>query len=555
MLYQPKTRILQFAIMLFAWIVYAGIGVYGFAQREATNPQQSGGAGQISVEGTFSPSFQIEPLSHRLTGRTGDALPFTFDLNAEFDGEIEVMPMGLRQELSGQILHDLNAKAADDVTLLTPSKLQLSANKAAKIEGVVRLPKSDAKHHSVGILVRDLGRDPGLATKRAADGSIATQAAVKFMTQYVLRLDLDVESARGEGGQQLRLEPPKLISQDGRPKLQFVLFNPTDSTFEFEARARIRSSPSDRSNKPMRLTLPIRSEIEDDSRYTCRILPQAKVRLEEFLPEAIASGSYEVDVEIIVGERAIVKKEFPLQVDAREYPAQEVLIAQVGEDLQVSPAQIELSQIRGGNRRVTVLLKNNGTNNKTVKLIPKSASGLELGEISTQPSEVHLAPGASRKISLTLKGQPQSTESVRFGVLQIESSTGKSADVDAKKLPLAMILKKLPSADIEIAPLVWDGSGDRVGFRTKISHSSVGHMPIEARLSIFSESGQRIVVLGGFGKWAMPNTSFPIFFPIENLLSPGEYTLRCEVKSLDGPPKTYDQKITVTDLDNAKNAK
>ncbi len=53
----------------------------------------------------------------------------------------------------------------------------------------------------------------------------------------------------------------------------------------------------------------------------------------------------------------------------------------------------------------------------------------------------------------------------------------------------------------------------------------------------------------------MPNTAFPIFFPLENPLSPGEYTLRCEVKTPDGPPKTYDQKITVTDLDNAKSPK
>lgn len=555
MVHQSDTRIRRFVIILFACFTLAGFPALASAQQDSNSATSSGNPGQISVQETFSPSFQIEPLSHRLSGRTGDALPFTFDLNAEFDGEIEVMPMGLRQELSGQILHDINAKAADVVSLLTPSKLQLSANKAATIEGIVRLPKSDAKHHSVGILVRDLGRDPGLSTKRAADGSVATQAAVKFMTQYVLRLDLDVESARGEGGQQLRLDPPRLISQDGRPRFQIVLSNPTDSTFEFEARARIRSSPSDRSNKPLRLTLPIRSDIEDESRYVCRILPQSKVRLEEFLPEAIASGSYEVDVEILVGEKAVVKKEFPLAVDARDFPAQEVLIAQVGEDVQVSPAQIELSQVRGGNRRVTVLLKNNGSINKTVKIAPKSSNGLELGEISTQPGEVNLAPGASRKISLTLKGQPQSADSVRFGYLHVESTSAKSPDVESKKLPLAMVLKKMPTAEIDVAPLVWDGSGERVGFRTKISHSSVGHLPIDARLSILSESGYRAVVLGGFGKWAMPNTAFPIFFPLENPLSPGEYTLRCEVKTTDGPPKTYDQKITVTDLDNAKSPK
>lgn len=555
MFHQAKTQRYRFDFVICAWIACVGLGTNAFAQQDSNKSNPSGNPGQISVEETFAPSFQIEPLSHRMSGRTGDALPFTFDLNAEFDGEIEVMPMGLRQELSGQILHDLDAKTADFVTLVTPTKLQLSANKAATIEGFVRLPKSDAKHHSVGILVRDLGRDPGLTPKRNADGSVATQAAVKFMTQYVLRLDLDLESARGEGAQQLRLEPPRLISQDGRPRFQLVLSNPTDSTFEFEARARIRSSPSDRSNKPLRLTLPIRSDIEDESRYVCRILPQSKVRLEEFLPEAIASGMYEVDIEILVGDKAVVKKEFPLPVDAKEFPAQEVLIAQVGEDVQVSPAQIELSQIRGGNRRVTVLLKNSGPHTKSVKVVPKSESGLELGEISAQPGEVSLAPGASRKISLTLKGQPQASESIRFGYLHVESISTKSTDVEHRKLPLAMVLKKLPSAELEIAPLVWDGSGEKVGFRTKISHSSVGHIPIDARLSILSESGYRDVVLGGFGKWAMPNSTFPIFFPVENPLSPGEYTLRCEVKSPNGPAKTYDQKITVTDLDNAKNAR
>jgi hypothetical protein len=355
-------------------------------------------------------------------------------------------------------------------------------------------------------------------------------------------------------GRELQIGDLALPPFEGRPKLQAIISNPADTTFEFELRARVRASASDRSNKPLRLSMPIRSTVEDESRYVGRILPKSKIRMEELLPDAIASGNYEADLEIVCDSRVVSKKTLPMPVNAADFPAQEVLIAQVGEDLQVSPAQIELSQIRGGNRRLTMLLKNSGRETKTLDLKAMSADDLELTAVMLQPATVQLAPGASRKISITMKSQPGSDVPSQFGYVQVTAKTDKRDFTESKKLPLALLLKKGPPPQISIAPLQWDNTGDYPSFRTKIQNSGSGHLALESRLSIFDEQGRRVVVPAGFGRWVMPNSSAPLAFRLEQPLAPGEYVLRCEVQTAD-QPVSIEQKFTVTDLENATASK
>ncbi len=79
---------------------------------------------EISVTESFSPTFAIEPLSHRLSGRENEVLPFAFKIEPKNkDAEVEVSTIGLRQELTGQILYEENSGQADLVQLLTPTSL------------------------------------------------------------------------------------------------------------------------------------------------------------------------------------------------------------------------------------------------------------------------------------------------------------------------------------------------------------------------------------------------------------------------------------------------
>lgn len=510
---------------------------------------------RVAVQETFDPTFRIEPLSHRITGRGGDVIPFKFSIeSANRDTTIEVVPVGLRQELTGMILHDVESAQADSIRLITPSTMNLNANKSSSIEGVVRLPSGDAKHHSLGILVKDIGNQANVQPTFDADGKRKTQAAIRFITQYVLRLDLEIEGVRGEQGHRLVIEDVKITPLDGRPRLQAIISNPTDTTFEFEVRSKIAASPSDRSIKPLRLVMPVRSTVSDETRYVGRLLPKSRIRMEEMLSEAIAGGSYQVESELVYDGRVVSKKATQVEVDPEDFPAQEVLISQAAPGLQVSPSQIELSQLRGGNRRLTLLFKNTGKEDRNIKLSAVSDDGLQLAAAMFQPDEFRLAPGASRKVALTLKGQSGIEQAADYGQVLIETKSEKRDYTEAKRLPLALVYKKPPDTSISMSPLAWDPSGKYPCFRATIENTGESHMPIDARLTIVGETGGRVQLLGGFGKWLMPGTKTSLTFRMDQPLPPGNYQLKCELQT-GSKPAVSEQTFTVTDMDSAANTK
>jgi hypothetical protein len=520
---------------------------------QATKPKPNR---NLSITESFEPAFSIEPLSRKLVGRPGDVMPFEFKIESTKDSSnIEVVPIGLRQEISGQILHDESAKQADMLRLTTPTKMSLEANRPVMIQGVVRIPSGDAKHYSLGILVRDTGKGDQLQPQFNPDGSRKTQAAITFMTQYVLRLDLTVEGARGEQGRELDIVDTKLVPSEGRPRLQTMVRNPTDTAFEFEIRSRLRSSPSDRSFKQLRMVMPVRASIEDEGRYIGRILPKSQVRLEELLPEAIASGNYEAEVELVVDGRVIKQKVLPMEVDARDYPAQEVLIAQVGSDLLVSPAQVELSQLRGGNRRLTMLLQNKSKSAKTISLKAVGSNKLPIESVLIQPDSVSLPAGGSRKLAVTLKGIAGSDRQSDYGQIVVDCQTEGRDYHETRDLPLAVLVKKGKGPDISMSPIAWDPFGNYPAFRATLRNEGDTHLPLQGRLTIGDESGRRWSSPGGFGKWILPGQSAVIEFRLDNPLNPGDYQVRCEILRGDDSPLVTQQAFTVTDIENASQEK
>lgn len=551
---------LRFAIVrtsiLMLIVLHTGVDAYGqddrksLANRKTNN--RPGGDRQITVRETFEPTFSIEPLSHRLEGRSGDVMPFKFKIQtANRTANIEVAPIGLRQELNGQILHDEQSEKADAlIRIVSPLAMTIEPDQPATIEGVVQLPRGSAKFHSLGILVKDIGIGDQVKPQFNADGSPKTQAGIRFMTQYVLRLDLAVEGTSGDEARQLVIEDVTMTPFEGRPRLQATVFNPTDTAFEFELRSRLRSSPSDRSFKSLRLVMPIRRGVEDESRYVGRILPKSRIRMEELLPEAIAGGHYDADMELVLSEKVIGRKTMPVDVNSLDFPAQEVLIAQVDDGLQVSPAQIELSKIRGGSRRITMLLSNRSQDSRTIKLQALANNDLEIGTVAIQPREFTLPSNGSRKVSLTLRSSSDETLAVQYGRLLV---TAKSSDQDyevSKALPLAMILAETPEPSVSLSRLQWDPSQPYPGFRATIENGSNVHFPVQARLTIVDQFGRRTSIPGGFGRWLMPQSKLPLDFRFDQPLAPGEYQLRCEVQT-KGEPLTVNQAFTVTDIENA----
>lgn len=520
------------------------------ASPQAALAQKAGRGNQVVVRESFEPTFRIEPLVNRLNGRSNDELPFKFTIeSANRETTVEIVPIGLAQDISGQVLHNAELKISDTIRLLTPQTLKLEANKSAYIEGLVKIPRGEAKHHSCGIMVRDIGSENNLSPSFDPSGKRKTQAGIRFMTQYILRLDIEVDGTRGEQVQQLLIEEASIQPRNGRPLLQAIVTNPTDTTFEFELRARLRSSPSDRTAKQVSLVMPIRAANEDDSRKIGRILGKSRIRMEELLPETIAGGQYEVDLEIWSDQRAVKKKTIGIDVDAEDFPAQEVIIAQVGPGLQVSPAQLELSHLRGGSRRVSILLKNHGKEDRSVQLKALGEDELPLGSVTFQPSSVKLAPGASRKIAMTLIGG-QSEQTFSYGHVLIESQSDRKEFRDTKRLPLAILYKKGGETSINVSPLAWDPNGKYPAFRTTVENTGTLHFPIDARLTIASELGRRYQVLGGFGQWVMPGQKMQTSFRLDFPLPPDNYKLKCEFIT-GGDPAVVEQEFVVSDLTDA----
>ncbi len=525
----------------------------GAAARSGGSQGSAARGGAVTVQQSFEPSFSIEPLSHRLAGRPGDLLTFQFTLRSdERDTNIEVVPIGLRQELTGQVLHDSQSGVTDIIRLTTPAAMTLVAGETSKIEGVVRIPKGDARFHSIGLLVRDLGAN-GEADSNNNSDNAGTQATIRFVTQYILRLDLQVEGARGEEGKRLVIEEAQISPMEGRPRLEVTVLNPTETAFEFNASSKVQTSTKDRSAKELPLVMPVRRNVEDDSRYRIRLLPKSRVRLEAMLPEAIATGSYEAETELTMDGRTLLKKSISIDVDASQFPAQEILIAQIDEGVQISPAQIELSQLRGGNRRITVLLQNRSSQSKKITLKALSDNQLPLGSLVIQPHEFTLAGNSSRKVSVTLRSQPNETRKVEFGKLICDVLSPERSHAATKQLPLAVLLKDSPEPELEVGPLQFDPAELNSCFRSLVRNEGDVHTALNARLTIVHESGKRISIPAGYGRWLMPQTAAPLEFRLDSPLSTGQYQLTLEIQR-QGTPLVRQQAFTVTDLETAQKA-
>lgn len=514
-------------------------------------PTQDGNNGQtVNIQETFQSAFVIEPLVQRLSGRSGTTLSFKFKLES-FNREtrIDILPVGLKQELSGRIVVDQSKEVSSNVLrLLTPSSMTLLPGVSSFIEGVVQIPRGDSEFHTLGLLIREAGKENEMKPTFDANGNVQTKAGLQITTQYLLRIDLVVEGVRSDQANQVTFGDVRMSPIQGRPQLNLVATNPTTSAIEFELRARLRRSANDSSFQPLRLNMPIRGDMETEEKFIGRLLPKGRVRMEGLLPEAIASGDYEVDIDLLVSGRSMKKQTFSININSNDFPAQDVIISQAAEGLMIAPAQIELSQTRGGVRRVSVSITNHSTSSKSIDLSAIDASGQQLTGVTIQPSQVSLPPGTNRKLSIIMKGNIGTSVPAEYGSLRIITKSEERDYTESKELPLALIYKNLRATEVSIDPVVWDpGDNQSPRFRTMIRNVGESHLPIDARLSVNGSSGYREVLHGGFGKWLMPGESMWVNFAVDQPLPPGDYVLRFEMQTGTQPISTT-QTFQVTDL-------
>ncbi len=474
----------------------------------------------VTVRESFEPTFHIEPLVQRLSGRRGSVQPFEFNVEAtNRDTEVDVALVTLRQEITGQVVHDEAKEQSGSIRLLNPGRTKLPRNMPLKIAGLVQVPQGDANFYSYGILVRDIGNAPAQAPKLDSNGKPITSAGINFITQYVLRVDLEVEGARGDNASELSIEDAKLTTSKGLPKISVVIRNPSDTAFEYQVKSRLKSSQSP-TLKPIRMTMPIRAAMETEERYLGRVLPKSSVRMEEYVAEPLMTGQYQVEVDLLMQDRVVKQRTFTISADANDFPAQQALLSRAGEDLYAAPVYLEFSQLRGGQRRLTMEFSNTSDKPREMSLEAQTDRGTTMPGVSMAPSTFTLPPRGKRKVSITMHGKKDIQQAIEYGYIIVKNKTADREFSESGRMPVALHFAATPDPQLEMETLYWF-EGDKYGsFRTRVTNRGQFHAVLDAQLTIDSESGQRIQIPAGFGRWIMPGQEVDLEFRLENILPP-----------------------------------
>lgn len=550
----------RLTILIVSIVLGASYGAEAFGQ-QPTSPtsisqsRRSVRGGRMTVRQKFDPRFRIEPLVQKLSGRMGDVLTFSFEATSkERPTRIEVIPVALKQLSNGQISFDETLETSDQIQLVSPNRMTLSAGQTVPVEGLIQIPARDAASNGLfGILVRDLGENDLAPTNR----NVGAGAQVKFVTQYLVRLEVDVENARTENARRLVLSDVQVESRDGRPHLRARLSNPTGTPFILSASARFYSRYTRERMRPFGLTMPCRANSEGADRYEIMILPHSEIDLVEFVPSAVTSGRYQIDLDLNRGDSTVKHEVIDLVIDANTYPAQTVMIAELDNRLTISPAQIELSQIRGGNRRISLNLRNPTDRAAKIQLNvipgvdipgvdqtvapdasvdqagdanrPPGAFDANAKDIIVQPSTLTLSPGRSRKVSVTLRSA-KSTEPVQLATLDVQTRLDGRPETIKRRLPIAIVRGTGAIASAELSQIRFSDGDDSPRFLVDVANLGNRHLPLIARLVITGQSGTRQEIQGGFSQWLLPGETSAIEFPLPESLAPDTYELRCEVQ-------------------------
>lgn len=534
----------------------------GGSRTSSGKPKSSGTP--VTITQTVQHAFKIEPIVQMMEGRKGDVIPFEFDIeSAGRETKVEIQAVGLRQELSGMILNDPAAIMNGLIQFDTPASMTLTPNQRTKIRGVVRVPNIDSNFYTFGILVKDLGSNPD-GNSGAANG---TQATINFVTQYILRCDIAITGSRSELASRIELKKGEVITIDGRPVARLTIANPTDTPFEFEAKFKIQSETASATNKLTRMVMPIRASMSDEPRFAIRLMPESTIHVQEFVPDPLFAGDYQLHCELSSSGRVFARQSFSVQVENGDFPAQDSTMIQFADRLSAIPAQIALSHQRGGTRLENIVLRNDSKTSATVVIDAVDSNGNMMEGVRVRPEQVTISSNSTRKISVSLNSvsHPVSTKNTSendsdsngdsklseakkketslkdrtgysYGMIRLRSKGRADATSGDTLLPLAVMgSRKTSPTGIKLENLRWDENAEEPTFRVDVINSGEQHLPIEALLTIRGEAIPPMAVRAGFGKWLLPRQTTSVAFSLPTIPPEGEYEIECALANEDKP--------------------
>jgi len=292
------------------------------------------------------------------------------------------------------------------------------------------------------------------------------------------------------------------------------------------------------------LAMPVRQTTEPPERWTIRLLPGARVRVSEQLPEAVFPGNYEMQVELITKGRTRLKKEFPVSILSGDFPGQDATIVQVARDITVTPAQVELSLQRGGKRYVPLEVANSSKQNVNVTLEGMTATGKPLDWLTIRPTAISLRPGAKRKVLVTMTSV-KDVERHGYGAIRVNAKAEKGKAIGQFDVTVALLARSDQMPNIELGELEWDGKSTPPAFVVEVSNTGAMHFPMDASLNILNAFGRPVTLQAGYGQWLLPGQSSQLRFSTKFAPPAAEYQYRLELNHADNATPTESAEGTV----------
>ncbi|MFO0975935.1 MAG: hypothetical protein U0996_06015 [Planctomycetaceae bacterium] len=494
----------------------------------------------VQIEQQVKPAFLITPLVHRLQARKGQLLKFEFEIEAhDRPSKLEIRPVAMTQQENGVIMPDEQTPAPGLIRVTSDTTLDLTKSEKHTIQAEMRIPQSNAPFLSYGILAREIPNDDDGANGPDDEARVG----IRFVTQYLLRVDVDVLGVKGDSVAELKLYDGGLVSQNGRCLARVFVENPTDTAMEFSVNSQLLREETQSVGKKFGLVVPVRSGQQGPDRYKARILPKTKLRLEEFLPHAVFSGNYTLRTELLHQNRVLRTTSFPAEIRDGDFPEQDARVVRVAQDITVSPTQLELS-LRKGGRRIETLTVSNGSQQKVrIQLSPEALQGELNHSLQLRPAEFELERGQTRKVVVTVDTTRDTNEhSYANIILKASPSVGEA--LGTIRIPTALLTNSGSLGKLTPGQPEWTISNERAGFSIPVNNEGLMHIPLRGRLSLTDSFGRGFVVEAGYGRWLLPGQSDSLFFGFREPPPPGEYEVQVLLNQNEGlPPLQMRQNI------------
>lgn len=491
----------------------------------------------VTSERPFKPTFLIQPLVQRRESPRGRVVEFEYEIESNLKStRLEIKTVGMKQEENGVILPDPDVLASSEALLLTPEKVTLAKGAKHLARCRVTVPRNNNPFLAYGVLVKQL---PDAGLRNIDEG---TQVGIQFLSQYLLRAEIDVIGARGDSVARMDIESAELIAENGSALVTVFLNNTTETAMEFQVRTELESVENGKRYRS-KLFVPCRRNVDEPDRYDARILPKTRIRMEGFLPSAVFPGEYELNVQLLYKGRVLKRQKFPVTIQSGDFPAQDATIVQVAKDIGISPSSLELSLRPGGRRIQSVTIENNSQQDIVATLKAKKFVG-DLGDwVNFRPSEIELSPGQKRKVLVTLGRKRDFPEhTYAFATVEVRPSVGEA--IGSQDIPIGLLTRSESEPELKFGALQWQPKPR--GFVFPVKNDGARHAALQAQMVLRDAFGRQLAFGGGYGAWLLPGKESRLTFSMPQMPPPGDYEMTVMMSRGEGlDPVRLNQNITI----------